>query len=225
MRKTVLFLLLITLGSIIPSQAQNNTTFGGVGYFGFRVNNYDLSSMNASLKSNGIPELSETFFGYGGGGHAYIGRLIIGGEGGFQTADKNNGVYRSNFSGSLGFFNIGYLALNTSKCMISPIVGFGGGTYKINIYDPASTDFTSLLNNPSRGTLLKTELFLMDVGLQANLFLFDSKFFSVGLKTGYQFAPVKSTWTDYNGTLANGPEFNPNALYGQINFTFGGFAD
>jgi hypothetical protein len=208
------------------SQNEGNETFGGAGYFGFRINNYNLSGINSSLQSNNIPTLNEAFFGYGGGGLAYIGRLVIGGEGyGFQTPEKNNGAYRSNFSGGIGFFDVGYVVLNNRRCLLYPIVGFGGGTYTINIYDPANTDFTTLLSNPRRGTQLRTEQFILDLGLQTNLFIFNTKFFSVGLKGGYQLAPVKTNWNDANGTLANGPEFDANALYGQINLTFGGFSN
>jgi len=221
--------MLITLSMLVTgnimAQESSKETFGGAGFFGFRINNYDLSSINSSLKANNIPEVNEAFFGYGGGGHAYIGRLVIGGQGyGFQTPEKNNGTYRSNFSGGVGFFDVGYVLLNSKKILLYPLVGFGGGSYTINIYDPASTDFNSLLANPRRGTQLRTEQFILDLGLQANLFIFQTKFFSVGVKGGYQLSPVEASWTDANGTLANGPEFSANALYGQINLTFGGFS-
>lgn len=218
-------ILLIVFLMLSHLQMNAQSTYGGAGYFGFRMNKYDFTNLNNVFSTNNLPILSENILGYGGGGHGYIDRLILGGEGfSYEVPERNNGIYKTNIQGGVGFFNIGYVLLNKSRVMISPMLGIGAATMDINIYENTSGDFNQIITNPKKGTRLKNEQFLLDLGVQSNVFLTRNKFFSIGVKAGYQLAPIEGRWSDVNGTIANGPPTNFDAAYAQISFCFGGFS-
>jgi len=217
---------LILCSTFAIAQADKNYgTFGGEGNFGIRFQHYDFKNLNASFKSNGLPEINENIVSFSGGGLAYIDRLIIGGNGAsFKLSAKDNGTYKSNVSGGVGFFNIGYLLYNKPKFMIYPLLGIGGSSMKIEIYENSKTDFAQLITNPKKGTVIENEQFLLDLGVQSNLFLTKHKMFGIGIKVGYQFTPLESDWFDANGTLTNSPATNADGIYTQLQFCFGGFS-
>lgn len=223
--KLSVFAVLAILSSPSKSQSTNNSsTFGGEGNFGIRFQHYDFKNLNSSFKSNGLPEITENIVSFSGGGLAYIDHLIIGGTGAsYQLLDKDNGTYKTTVSGGVGFFNVGYMLVNKSNFMFYPILGIGGSTMRIEIYENNKVDFAQLLSNPKKGTIIQNEQFVLDLGFQGNLFLTKQKTFGIGLKLGYQVAPTESKWSDSNGTITNGPVTNADGIYTQLQFCFGGF--
>lgn len=220
----LLIVSLVLIHSYSHAQDKYDGTYGGSGYFGFRFTNYNFSKLNASFSANNLPIISENILGYGGGGHGYINRIIIGGEGyAFELVDKNNGSYITQVRGDVGFFNLGYLLINKDKWMLSPILGIGAQTMEIEITETTNESFSQILADPKNGTRLKNEQVLFDLGLQGNIFLTRSKFFSIGLKAGYQFSAIENKWTNTNGVIANGPATNADGAYTQLHFSFGGF--
>ncbi len=207
------------------SQNKSHGTYGGSGYFGFRLASQDISALNTAFSNNNLPQISDNILAFGGGGHGYINKIIIGGEGfSYELADKNNGIYTTQVRGDYGFFNVGYLVYNHKSLMLAPMLGIGGHTFVIDINDNTIENFNQLLSNPKKGTRLKNEQFLLDIGLKADLFLTEKKFFAIGLKTGYFFAPIESEWTDVNKISIDGPSLNADGAYVQLHFTFGGFS-
>ncbi len=221
----LLIIFFMLMYSEANSQNKSNGTFGGSGYFGFRLMNQDFSTLNAAFASNNLPQISDNILAFGGGGHGYINKLIIGGEGfSYELADKNNGTYTTQVRGDYGFFSLGYLVYNTKNLMLAPMLGIGAHTIVIDINDNTIENFNQLLSNPKKGTRLKNEQFLFDLGFKADLFLTERKFFAIGLKTGYMFAPIESEWTDVNKISIDGPSLNADGAYAQLHFTFGGFS-
>lgn len=223
--KLAMFAVLVIVSSSSKSQSKTSPgTFGGEGNLGIRFQHYDFKNLNASFKSSGLPEITENIVSFSGGGLAYIDHLIIGGNGAsYQLLDKDNGTYKTTVSGGVGFFNVGYMVINKSNFMLYPILGIGGSTMRIEIYENNKVDFAQLLSNPKKGTIIQNEQFVLDLGLQSNLFLAKQKTFGIGLKLGYQIAPTESKWSDSNGTITNGPVTNADGLYTQLQFCFGGF--
>jgi surface polysaccharide O-acyltransferase-like enzyme len=78
-------LVFVSLFLIQPTLAQerkrHRSEAGGKGYFLLSFGKLDLGSLNSRLKGKNFPEFKESFVSLGGGGHAIIGKLIIGGEG------------------------------------------------------------------------------------------------------------------------------------------------
>lgn len=220
-------LLLIIAFTLMFAQAksQSEGTYGGSGYLGFRLMKQNFSNLNAAFASNNLPQISENILAFGGGGHGYINKLIIGGEVfSYELADKNNGTYTTQVRGDYGFFNLGYLLYNKKNIMLAPMLGIGSHTMVIDINDNTIENFNQLLSNPKKGTRLKNEQFLFDLGLKADLYLTERKFFYIGLKAGYMFAPIESEWTDVNKISIDGPSLNADGAYAQLYFTFGGFS-
>ncbi len=220
-------LLLLIVFTLMFAQARSQSagSYGGSGYFGFRLMKQNFSNLNAAFASNNLPQISENVLAFGGGGHGYINKIIIGGEGfSYELADKNNGTYTTQVRGDYGFFSLGYLVYNKKNIMLAPMLGIGAHTMVIDINDNTIENFNQLLSNPKKGTRLKNEQFLFDFGLKADLFLTERKFFAIGLKTGYMFAPIESEWTDINKISIDGPSLNADGAYAQLHFTFGGFS-
>lgn len=222
-------LLLIIVFTLMFAQAKSQNTstgtYGGSGYFGFRLMKQNFSTLNAAFASNNLPQISENVLAFSAGGHGYINKLIIGGEGmSYELADKNNGTYTTQVRGDYGFVNVGYLVYNKKNLMLAPMLGFGSHTMIIDINDNTIENFNQLLSNPKKGTRLKNDQFLLDFGVKADLFLTERKFFAIGLKAGYMFAPVESEWTDVNKISIDGPSLNADGAYAQLHFTFGGFS-
>ncbi len=221
----LLIISLVLIHSYSHAQNKDEGTYGGAGYFGFRFMKYDFSKLNASFSSNNLPLISENIIGFGGGGHGYINKIIIGGEGyTFELIDKNNGNYLTQVKGDVGFFNLGYLLINKDKWMLSPMLGIGAHTMEIEITESNNESFSQILSDPKNSTRLKNEQVLFDLGLQGNFFLSENKLFSIGLKAGYQFSAMENKWTNANGVIANGPATNADGAYAQLHFSFGGFS-
>jgi hypothetical protein len=210
----------------VNAQSEKTGTYGGAGYFGFRMMKYNFANLNTAFSTNNLPVISENILSFGGGGHGYIDRVIVGGEGfSYVLSDKNNGTYTTQARGEIGFANIGYLLINNNKFMLAPIFGVGASTLTIDINDNTVESFNQLLSNPKKGTRLRNDQFLLDLGVKADLFLTKRKFFAAGVKVGYMYAPVESSWTDVNKVAIDGPTLNADAAYLQLHLTFGGFSN
>jgi len=104
-------------------------------FLGVDVAHLDASGLNAALESRGAPGLPETYFGYGAGGHGTFGRVYLGGGGfkvlGFTAAKGTSSTSLS--GGGYGFFDIGYVALDTESWRVYPYVSFGGGQWTLTV--------------------------------------------------------------------------------------------
>jgi len=80
---------------------------GGMGYF-IGGAGWMLEAGNNSI-----------VYSVGGGGHSITNKWIVGGEGHSSFGPDNAGGY--------GFFNLGYLLLDTELVLLYPLLGLGGG--------------------------------------------------------------------------------------------------
>ena len=80
---------------------------GGMGYFiggaGWMIESGDSSMV----------------YSVGGGGHSITNKWIVGGEGHSSFGSDNAGGY--------GFFNLGYILVDTELILLYPLLGLGGG--------------------------------------------------------------------------------------------------
>ena len=88
---------------------------GGKGYFMIGWSGADLGDLNDALRAQGYPRFAEDLLSLGGGGHAVLGRFVIGGHGhGFVVGDEDANIGGTNYHMQLhsgaGFFDLGVVA-------------------------------------------------------------------------------------------------------------------
>jgi hypothetical protein len=184
---------------------------GGAGYFVLSGARPDLGPLSGALERSGYPGLPGSYITVGGGGHASIGRLILGGEG-HRLASRGNvsSAWKTSLSGSCGFFDIGYVLYARPGLSVYPLFGIGAGSMTLKITPRGSASFEDVLENPGRGSYLQKSGFLMQVALGADRWLGSARGggrggFFVGLRAGYAFAPAGGSWELEGTEAAAGP--------------------
>jgi len=233
--KYLILLLFISFLIIHSASAQEsgtrNLVYGGVGYFMAGYSVVDLDNLNQSLSNSGIPELDRGSITIGGGGHYIIKNIIIGGEGhGVTGKNAENDNYKSAYSAGYGFFNLGYVILNSPSFNFYPLIGFGGGGMTVSILDKSklTNSFDDILDDPARESYLTKGGFLMNFSLGADYFFVGEKSesttggFLIGIKAGYILDVSNNDW-DFNGQhLNNSPGSGVSGPYVRITFGGGG---
>ena len=108
----VILLCLFTV--TITSYAASGRRGTGRGYFMVGFSQIDFDELNSRLTAKGYPEFSNNLITLGGGGHAIINKLVIGGQGNAylgsnEEAQIGDDRYEASVAAAAGFFNIGYL--------------------------------------------------------------------------------------------------------------------
>jgi hypothetical protein len=181
----------------------------------------DLEPLNNRLFEFGYPTFAEERVALGGGGHAILGRWIIGAEGmGYlgRKKDAARGVqaYEVGFTAGSGFVNTGYLLLNEHNVHVYPFIGVGGGGMELTITERSLPTFDDVLAQPGRSSKLTAAGFLMQAGIGLDhLFIVSRNGRTrrdegggpvLGVRAGYVFAPFTGDWQFFNTRLAHGPE-------------------
>ncbi len=199
---------------------------GGFGYTGFMVAYSDTSSLNTFLKANGYNSVNNLDYSFGGGGGSIISNFYIGGYG-FgsilsQTSDNTsaNTYLKKEIGG--GGFEFGYVLVHSKNYILLPTVGYIWGSTHYSIYNttPTSTDFRTLLTNPSNMSEISNSKFSLTLSI-FNIIMF--KGMGLYLKAGYAFTPV-STWAleGYSGHVSNTPTESPHSIFLAAGLLFGG---
>ena len=200
------------LYSALAAPVQGADTYvprGGAGYFMIGGTLPDLGALNAALERGGYSRFPRSFFTMGVGGHAFIGRLVLGVEG--QTLLERGRILagrESVLSGGCGFFNVGYAVHSGDGLEVFPLIGVGAGslTLKITGRDPVS--FEDVLEDPDRSARLQKSGFLMQAALAADRWLGSGRGngrggLFIGIRAGYVFAPAGGAW-ELEGLEAEG---------------------
>jgi hypothetical protein len=213
---SILAVALALLGLAQPLDAQRRGVFGSAtgsrGFFMIGGEYVDLEELNATLRQNGYPEFDETFLTLGGGGFAIRNRLVIGGEGHAllqSEATTTNGQYRAGVFGGYGMFNLGYQVFRAGGFSLYPLVGVGGGGLTLRIRQRAVVDFDDVLGDPGRESNLATGSLLVGGALGMDWFFGTGSGrggFAIGLRGGYNYAPLSSDWHMTGSDVAGGPE-------------------
>ncbi|RKY05302.1 hypothetical protein DRP77_01400 [Candidatus Poribacteria bacterium] len=219
-RFVTLFIPLILLPSIAPAD-------GGRGGVAMTYSFLDLSELNGGLKAGGYPELGERLFSVGGGGHAVIGDLIIGGSGWGGVAEAENEGRAASLRIGGGFFEIGYLFEFKPFFQLAPVIGIGGVGVTLSLERleegrERSLTWEELLENPHlrKGP---AELSGGSFAVKAGLFgrIVKIAFVSIGFECGYLFAPERVRLYQDDDRVWGAPELNLSSAYGRILIYFG----
>ena len=203
---------------------------GGAGYFLMGGTRPDLGSLNTVLTRSGYPGLPASYITVGGGGHAFIGRLALGGEV-HRLAARGNASpdWNTSLSGSCGFFDIGLTLHSGMDFAVYPLFGIGAGSMTLKIASRGPASFGDVLEAPGRGSHLQKSGFLMQIALGADRWLGPVRSgrrsgFFVGLRAGYVFAPGGGSWELEGIEAAGGPRAGWTGPYIRIIIGAGGRA-
>ena len=233
---SVLLFFLPLLGRAVPAAAGDDCDrrphFGG-GYFMIGWSALELDDLNASLAAHGYPTFDESFLSLGGAGHFSVGRLVIGGQGHAylsetKDASLTTGLYRTELTGGVGFFDLGYQVVRADRVRATLLVGLGGGELNLKTVDLSGPTFEDVLTDPGRSSELSTAGFLIDLGLSVGVLagrVYHHGTQSgplLGLRAGYILAPVKDDWQLGDRDIAGGPRMGMEGAYVRALLGFGG---
>ena len=238
MKKQYIIILAISiffLGKDNTAFAQmGNTDGGAMAYFQIGNSGMDLSKLNTPLKAVGYGAIPENFLTLGGGGHIFYKRLVLGGEGSsfiVNIANNANNAASARLSGGHGFGNIGYLLHSGARWKIYPMLGIGGGNYKLEIAQDqsAATTMNSLLSKPQNlyDEKLQTGGFLLNLSLNISTALKVNGGkggpIILGIRGGYIVQPWMNPWTyDYSDVPSS--SMGMKGWYAMFQIGFGGWA-
>lgn len=206
--------------------------FGG-GYFMIGWSALDLNDLNASLVAHGYPRFDESFLSLGGAGHFSVGRLVIGGQGHGYLSETHDailatGTYRTELSGGVGFFDLGYQFVRGGRTRAALLVGLGGGELNLKMVDLTGPSFEDVLTDPGRSAELSAAGFLIDLGASVDVVAGHVRRHGtsggplLGVRAGYIFAPVKGDWQLGDRDIAGGPRMGMEGAYVRAMLGFGG---
>ncbi|MHB8094912.1 MAG: hypothetical protein ACYDH0_08210 [Candidatus Aminicenantales bacterium] len=194
---------------------------GGAGYIMLGASSIDIAGLNTSLMAGGYSAHPRRFFSLGGGGHAVIGRLILGGEGqALAGRNAGNPTYRTTLSGGFGFFNLGYIVYSGEDFRIYPVAGIGAGEIDLEIAERGTASFDEVLENPGRGSKLSTSGFLLNLAIGAEKIVRlgggRRGGLILGIRAGYVFAPVRGGWELEKLEIPGGPGISLQGPYVRV---------
>jgi hypothetical protein len=219
-------LAVISAVSILLSASTHAATGGGQGsgegrgYLMLGASMMDLNDFNERLQERGYPIFSDHLFSVGGGGHAIINGIVLGGEGhGFITRETTRGGEKVSFACGYGFFDLGYLVYSAGGLHVYPLLGLGGGTMSLKIVESGTPSFDDVLDDPGRTAELVTGGLLVNVAIGSDYLLkigADEEGeggFVFGLRAGYTFSPIKGDWQMEGEAVSGGPNLSITGPY------------
>jgi len=213
---------LVVLGGTAEAKRKKQDSGGGFGWFGPALSFVDYGAMNAELDAVGVDGLNPLHWQFGGGGHAYIDRVVIGGAGwgGTQTVSSDSQVVRVDLGG--GQFEVGYSPLILKHLIVTPMLGIGGGGYTVTVENRnVPNTFREFLENPGPSSSIEFTGFQLTPLLQVTI---PVSFVGITLRGGYSLVPENPAWKFPNGgNLARGPEVARGYPFASLNVAFGGF--
>lgn len=188
----------------------------------------DLQPLNDALASSGYPRFSEDFLSLGGGGHALLGRFVLGGQGHGYLSQGHDaafpaGNYRTEVTAGTGFFDFGFVLWSRGGATLSPLVGLGGGGIQVDIRELSAPSFSEVLAQPGRRSTVRTGGFLLDLSASIDWILSRGEGFGgplVGARLGWVLTPFHGHWQLHGQDVAGGPELGLTGPY--VRFMIGG---
>jgi hypothetical protein len=225
-----------------PARASDDEEFGrskhgGKGYFMIGWSALDLQPLNDALVVGGYPAITEDFLSLGGGGHAVLGRLVLGAQGhGYLPQSEDAalalGNYRTEVVAGAGFVDLGFLLWSRGGASFTPLVGLGGGGIQLDIRELSAPTFGQVLAQPGRRSTLTTGGFLIDLGASFDWILDRGRVHGVGhggplvgLRAGWVLSPFTGQWELNGQDIAGGPELGLTGPYLRFMFGGGGYRD
>ncbi len=195
---------------------------GGFGGFGPTVAFVNFRGLNDELGKKDIDNLNSLHWMMGGGGYAFIDRIVIGGSGwgGSQSVSSDSLRVRVNIEG--GQFEAGYSLVTMRHFVATPMLGIGGSGYTVTIRHLLGDicNFGELLESPGYTSGISFSEFTLTPEIVITI---PVRFIGLQLKTGYAYTPVSPEWKLADGSnLIRGPEVAEGNPFVTFNILFGG---
>ena len=201
----------------------------GCGYFILGGSNFDFGTLNSRLQTSGYSKVPDDFLSFGGGGHIFKNRWIIGGEGhGFLPRESENSTYRITVKGGYGFLNLGYFLHQTAHLSLYPMIGFGGGGIRLKIEEKSNPSFNDVLDDPGRNSEISMLSLLLNFSLgmdyqsKINKEEKHSSVWIAGFRIGYILDLEQGKWMMGRKSLSGAPAITITGPYARLLIGFGG---
>ena len=224
--------MLMLLSCMLPQARAREKRGSGYGYFYVGASMLDLDKLNEALGAHNYPEFSNRLVSIGGGGHAFMNRLVLGGQGQAlvgKSTDVNiaGTAYKGTLSAGIGFFDIGFLLTPPRRLKVYPMLGIGGAGLELAIVEKQPPSFDQVLEHPNRSTRLSTGMFLLNFALGVDYMVATrarraccAGGIVLGVEVGYTLTPVATGWTADEIEISGGPDAGLNGPY--VRFKIGG---
>jgi hypothetical protein len=180
----------------------------------------DINELNDKLDSAGMSGFGPVAFNLSFGRHVEIRKLILegGGSGLIWGENIDNGLstslYAANINGHLGV----NLLPEDMMITLSPYAGFGLGMNGLRICNDKKTLNQAIENSDPNVTIWQGSL-LTQIGVAVDLVLPSTdkqKGFVVGIRGGYQFAPLLTSWYSDDIPITDVPDMKQSGVFAKL---------
>jgi hypothetical protein len=193
-------------------KATRQYSFIGTGFY-----EANLKELNSKLDSSGISGFEPAGFSLAFGGHLEIRKLILegGGSGLIWGENIDNGLrtslYAANINGHLGV----NLLPEDMIITLSPYAGLGLGMNGLRICNDKKTLNQAIENSDPNVTIWQGS-FLTQIGVAIDVVVASpdkQKGYVVGIRGGYQFAPLLTSWYSDDTPITDVPDIKQSGVF------------
>ncbi len=186
----------------------------------------EIDNLNDRLEAAGYPTFENEHGTLGGLLRFRFGRLMVGVEGhGFQAETEKYGNYNVALSGGYGMLEVGYDVLRIGNFRVFPILGIGGGSTRLHIYERGDIAFDALLGDPGRETRIEYGSVIVNASVALEYFyrITEKSGLVAGLQAGYNRSVYDRGWMfitergDDAGEATGGPDVDFNGFAANLN--------
>lgn len=166
------------------------------------MSNRGIEDLNDRLASQGYPEFKTGYGTLGGILRLRFDRLMIGVEGhGYRSQPEKAGTRELTLSGGYCILEAGYDLYRSGGFRIFPLIGIGGGTTRLHIYETQDVAFNDLLANPGRESSVNYGSMIVNASIAAEYYARITE--KSGLVAGFQAGFNRSVYD--RGWFFDGP--------------------
>jgi hypothetical protein len=189
-------------------------------FIGIGFNEANIKEMNSKLDSSGISEFEPAGFSLSFGKHLEIRKIILEGEfsgliWGENIDDRlRTSLYAANVKGHLGV----NLLPEDMMITLSPYAGLGLGMNGLRICNDRKT-LNQAIENSDPDVSMWQASFLTQIGVAVDLVLPSTdkqKGFVMGIRGGYQFAPLSSSWYSDETPITDVPDMKQRGVFAKL---------
>lgn len=213
---------LLTVLCLIPIMAQAQKPSAGLFTFSGGYANYDVSSWSVFMPSPALALVNDGF-SYGFGFDAVKGRTVFG----ISTQNYIQPKYAVDtfaiqFTNNDVKLDLGYAMVLRDRFLMAPILGLGGGSDHITIFNSEPATAATVAADPGREINLWQGKACADISLQMHWLLGqpasgeDNEGFSLGLQLGYAAHYAIGNWRYAESNITDGPDGFRQMYYARL---------
>jgi hypothetical protein len=191
---------------------------------GIGIQGLEVAELNAALRANGLPEMSElglttglaTEIRFGSWELSFSGSRVSGG-------DEENATWRTRTSGSALTLGLGFAVIDAGRWRILPTGGFGLTRIKYHIEQVRAGPLDSALADPLRGADLDGQTWAWQAGVDLDYRVgkYLGRTMFVAARVGVIEGVGESDWRADDNDLSSGPRGTYGGVYARIGLSLG----